>query len=380
MRRVFVLINNTGIGGAERRVGRLFAHMVDTDPEAVLIINESLWEKLAAAGLVTSQHERVWRLPEPCGRLVEGLGVGRGAVAFWLRKLDYALFSLMVLVRYGLAEPRLFHVVLGWAYVALPLMLSRPDHRTLVSVGSFNDNLETLVGTPLALPLFRLALLRCTLIDALTDDTREDVIRLGIANGKISLPPGSFVDFDRFRPADKKEPWVVFACRLIDYKDPWLFVEAIPAIRLAIPAARFFLLGEGPLQLEIQKALARLCLLDVVETGFRPDISPVLSKARVFLSLQRHDNYPSQSLLEAMACGAVPVATDVGLTWRLVDETTGIIVKRDPAQVSEAVITLLRDSERCDRLGRAARQRAVEQHSDERYRDYLGSLYARVEA
>ena len=379
MRRVFVLINNTGIGGTERRMGRLFARMVMADPDAALIINAGLWRKLAAAGLVTGREERVWRLPEPCGRLAEGLGL-RGAPAFWLRKLDYGLFSLLVLARYGPAARRLFHLVLGGAYVAVPLMVVRPDHRTLVSVMSFNDDLECLVGTPLALPLFRAALVLCTRIDALTEDTQMDVIRLGIDGGKMSLPPGSVVDWERFRPADPKEPWVVFACRLIDDKDPQLFVEAIPAIRRDVPAARFFLLGEGPLQSPIHDALVRLRLSDVVETGFHPDIAPILGRARVFLSLQRHDNYPSQSLLEAMACGAVPVATDVGMTWRLVDEATGIRVKRDPGQVAEAVVALLKDPARCERLGQSARQRVLEQHSGEGYRAYLESLYTMVGA
>jgi hypothetical protein len=36
MRRVFVQIYNTGLGGPERRVGRLFARMAGADPQAVL--------------------------------------------------------------------------------------------------------------------------------------------------------------------------------------------------------------------------------------------------------------------------------------------------------------------------------------------------------
>ena len=80
-----------------------------------------------------------------------------------------------------------------------------------------------------------------------------------------------------------------------------------------------------------------------------------------------------------MACGVVPVATDVGLTWKLVDETTGIRVKPDPGPIAEAVIALLQHPQQCERLGRAARQRVIEQHSDERFRAYLGSLYARFE-
>jgi glycosyltransferase involved in cell wall biosynthesis len=378
MRRVFVLINNTGIGGSERRLGRLFARMVDADPEAVLIINAGLWEKLAAAGVVTDRERRVWRLPEPWGRLADGLGLRRGALSFGLRKVDYVLFSLVLLVRYGVAARRLFHLVLGGAYVALPLMLLRPDHRVVISVT--NRSLAELVGVSWALPLYRVALLMCACVDALTEGVRVDLLQRGIAGEKIAVPSGSAIDVEQYQPSPAKEPWVVFVGRLIEDKNPVLFLEAVPAILRTVPPARFFLFGDGLLRPQVEQALDRLCLRGFVELGFHASLAPMLGKARVFLSLQRQDNYPSQSLLEAMACGAVPVATDVGLTWKLVDETTGIRVKPDPGPIAEAVIALLQDSQRCDRLGRAARQRVVEQHSDERYQAYLGSLYARVEA
>ena len=378
MRRIFVLINNTGIGGSERRLGRLFARLVGSDPEAMLIINAGLWEKLAAAGVVTTQAGRVWRLPEPWGRLANGLGLQRSALSFGLRKLDYVLFSLVLLVRYGLAARRIFHLVLGGAYIALPLMLLRPDHRVVISVT--NRSLASLVGVSWALPLYRFALTRCACVDALTEGVRVDLLQRGIAGGKIAVPSGSAIDVEQYQPSQAKEPWVVFVGRLIEDKNPVLFLEAVPAIHRADPAARFFLLGDGPLRPQVERALDRLRLRGFVELGFRAALAPVLGKARVFVSLQRQDNYPSQSLLEAMACGAVPVATDVGLTWKLVDETTGIRIKPDPGPIAEAVIALLQDSQRCDRLGRAARQRVVEQHSDDRYRVYLSSLYARVEA
>ena len=68
------------------------------------------------------------------------------------------------------------------------------------------------------------------------------------------------------------------------------------------------------------------------------------------------------------------------MTWKLVDGMTGIRVKPDPGDIAAAVISLLRDAERCDRLGRSARQRVLERHSEERYSMYLETLYARVES
>ncbi len=377
MRRTFVLINNTGIGGAERRFGRLFAGMADAAPGATLVINTGLWDKLIETGVVSGREARVWRLPEPWRALAEWVGLREGAPAFWLRKLDYVLFACLLLARYAMAPRGVFHLVLGGAYVGLSLMAFRPDHRTVISAVS--ADLGLMVGASWALPVYRFALLRCTVIDALTEGAAEDLVRRGVPRHKILVSPGSAVDLDRFQPASEKRPWVVFAGRLVEEKNPLLFIDAVPDILREAPTARIFLLGEGPLGPAVGNALERMGLRGAVETGFRQDLAPILGQARVFVSLQRQDNYPSQSLLEAMASGAVPVATDVGLTWKLVDETTGIRVKPDPGQIANAVIGLLKDPERCARLGRAARQRVEERHSDGRYRAHLDQLYARME-
>ena len=376
IRRTLVLINNTGFGGAERRFGCIFARMVQDDPETTVVVKVGLWRKLIAAGVMSGHEERVWRLAEPWRRLAEGAGFRLGASAFWLRKLDYLLFACLLLARYALAGRRVFHLVLGGAYVGLPLMLARPDHRTVISVVS--SDLAMVVGPIWALPVYRFALSRCAGIDVLAETARADLMERGIAGGKIYISPGSVVDLEHFRPSQEKEPWVVFAGRLVEEKNPLLFLEAVPAIFRAVPSARFYLLGEGPLRRQVDQALERLKLQDVVALGFRPDLAPVLGKARVFVSLQRQDNYPSQSLLEAMACGAVPVATDVGLTWKLVDDTTGVRVKPDPGQIAEAVIGLLTHPQRCDALRRSARQRVAERHSDGGYQAHLDRLYACV--
>ncbi len=373
MRRTLVLINNAGIGGTERRLGRLFARLATEDRETELIVNSSLWEKLLAGGVVTGRQPRVRVLAEPFGWLSNRLRRISPGVRFWLSKVDYLLMAVRLLGRYGFANRRLFHLALGGAYVALPLMVVRPGHRFVVSIT--NPNLAAHVGTPMALPLYRAAVWRCARVDALTVQVREDLIRRGVAAEKIAVSPGSVVDLERFRPAAVKEPWVIFAGRLIEEKNPLLFVEAAALIRRSVPEARFFLCGDGPLVSEVEAAVMRLGLHGAMVRGFHADIAPVMAQGAVFVSLQRQDNYPSQSLLEAMASGLACVATDVGLTWRLVDETTGVRVKPEAASVAEAVVTLLRDSDRRRRMGEAARRRVSEEHSEERYRAYVERLH-----
>lgn len=376
MRRIFVLINNTEIGGTERRLGRVFAHFSRNDDDVEFVINKSLWEKLVLGGVVTGKEKSIVCLPEPFGWLVGWCGTLKGRAAFFLKKIDYVLFAFMVLWRYMLSRPALFHVALGGGYVALGIMLLRPAHRFIITVPT--PDLGAMVGVPWALSLYSIALARCSEIDALTDNIRKVLERSGFESRKIHVSPGSMVDLTYFCPVPPKKPWVVFAGRFVNEKNPLLFLEAIPLIARKVPEARFFLLGEGPLRADIDQCIAKLKLGSSIHIGFEPDPSTIFGEGVIFVSLQRQDNYPSQSLLEAMASGMASVATAVGLTWKLVDEATGVRVQAKAAEIAEAVVSLLQDSDRCAALGLEARRRVGLYHSEPQYYSYLETRYAAI--
>ncbi len=96
----------------------------------------------------------------------------------------------------------------------------------------------------------------------------------------------------------------------------------------------------------------------------------------MFVSLQRTDNYPSQALLEAMACECAVVATDVGQTSKLVDDRVGTRVSPDPSAVADAVCRFMEDSVQARALGREGRRRVLTTHSTDAYLDYVESVYA----
>jgi glycosyltransferase involved in cell wall biosynthesis len=375
MRRVFVVINNTGIGGTERRLGRLFAHMAAQRKDSVFVLNRDLWARLVAGEVIPRESPRVVRLWTPFTALSRWIR-GRRRISFWFGKIDYVLFAAWCVWRYGFGEPRMFHVVLGGVYVVLPLMMLRPAHRVVISVT--DPNLSGHVGVKGMLPWFTAALRRAHCVEALTEDIRASLIAEGVDVSRVALATGSVVDTSRFRPAPTKECWVVFAGRLVDEKNPRLFLDSIPAIHTAVPQARFFLLGDGPLKDAIARSIEDLGLREIVTAGFRDDLAPILARGMVFVSLQRRDNYPSQALLEAMAAGMAPVASDVGNTSRLVDDETGIRVAPVPCEVAHAVSSLLVDPGRCARLGAAARRRVVSLHEEARYRWHLEEIHRRV--
>ncbi|MFD3840944.1 DUF3492 domain-containing protein [Streptomyces sp. NPDC058642] len=66
------------------------------------------------------------------------------------------------------------------------------------------------------------------------------------------------------------------------------------------------------------------------------------------------------SLVEAMFCGRATVSTDVGAVVEAIGGTGLVVPPRNPRALAEACVTLLRDPERRERLGAAARARALE--------------------
>lgn len=72
-----------------------------------------------------------------------------------------------------------------------------------------------------------------------------------------------------------------------------------------------------------------------VVIGSYSNIDVYLKKSYIFLSLQDYDNYPSQSLIEAMSFGCTIIATDFGETSKLVKVENGnALINKDVMQLS----------------------------------------------
>jgi glycosyltransferase involved in cell wall biosynthesis len=66
------------------------------------------------------------------------------------------------------------------------------------------------------------------------------------------------------------------------------------------------------------------------------------------------------TLVEAMFCGRATVSTDVGAVVEVIGGTGLVVPTRNPRALADACLALLRDPERRERLGAAARARALE--------------------
>lgn len=131
-----------------------------------------------------------------------------------------------------------------------------------------------------------------------------------------------------------------------------IIMRSVPVVCKRQPGVRFvFIWPSGTVeQMERLKALAkRLNVEDcvrLVEKLPYADVPAVYRLADVMVSLSSNDAVPN-SLVEAMACGAVPVMGDLPQIREWVqDGVNGFVVPcRDEVALSEAIIRLLEDDE-----------------------------------
>ncbi|KIF72580.1 transferase, partial [Streptomyces sp. AcH 505] len=84
------------------------------------------------------------------------------------------------------------------------------------------------------------------------------------------------------------------------------------------------------------------------------------------------------SLVEAMFCGRATVSTDVGAVVEVIGGTGLVVPPRNPKALADAVVGLLADDERRERLGAAARARAVELFTVEQNLAAFRSIYLEI--
>lgn len=171
---------------------------------------------------------------------------------------------------------------------------------------------------------FRLTYLFCERIDFLSKEILTNHRRMfQISKKKARVAPCSFLANQQSIPdVNEKVYDLCFVSRLIPKKGVDLLLDALEEIESSL---RVRICGDGPLAAVIYDRSKILPQHDI-KVGYCEDPMKVMAKSRIFLSLQEMNNYPSQSLLEAMKVGCCVVATDVGETRKVLNEQNSILV------------------------------------------------------
>ncbi|RVU17335.1 DUF3492 domain-containing protein [Streptomyces antnestii] len=209
--------------------------------------------------------------------------------------------------------------------------------------------------------------------------------RCGADRAKLrTVHPG--MEASRFADiGEREEPGepgtLVWVGRIEASKDLISLLHAFAELRKEEPKARLRLVGapaEGPeaaAYLAHCKALAAQLFPDEAEGAHSmganpvsfeeigapetPDLADAYAAGSVVVLSSVVEGFPI-SLVEAMFCGRATVSTDAGAVVEVIGGTGLVVPPRNPRALADACVSLLRDPGRRERLGAAARARALE--------------------
>lgn len=190
-------------------------------------------------------------------------------------------------------------------------------------------------------------------------------------SGKLKVAPCSFTESRVPEAVVARDIDVSMIARMIDCKGHGLLRKALA--ELTSPDCSglvVYVCGSGPLESRIRRDFAAITN-QRLRIQYEKDPFRILLKSKVFVSLQDVDNYPSQSLLEAMACGCAIIATDVGLTRQLLSEDCAILIRPEPTVLAETLRRVLTNPTLRYTLGENARRVVTTQQTIERFADYF---------
>lgn len=156
----------------------------------------------------------------------------------------------------------------------------------------------------------------------------------------------------------------------------WFCREVFPLVQREIPDARFVIAGYGP----PPELTALAADPQVAVIGYVDDLEACHKEAAVFAAPILEGGGIIVKVLDALAAGTPVVTTTYGNEG--IDGVPGrdLLVADDPQAFAEAVILLLRDREKAERIGASGRAYVAEHYGLEAVVVKFESLYGEIKA
>lgn len=212
----------------------------------------------------------------------------------------------------------------------------------------------------------RFLLSRADLVVVASEHLRRMIVQhVGVPRRSVKRIPNP-VDLPDLLDLPAKEANVLFVGVLEPHKDPETYVRAAAEVARRVPAARFTIIGEGPLRAELEQLSMALDIHDRVRFAGRLDNAQVLTEmteASVLVLPSRREAF-GIALIEALASYTPCVVTEVGGMSEIITPREGFVVAPgDVAGIADAVTILLEDDCLRGEMGRRGRDRAERLYS-----------------
>ncbi|NWG02544.1 MAG: glycosyltransferase, partial [Syntrophaceae bacterium] len=178
-------------------------------------------------------------------------------------------------------------------------------------------------------------------LNCVSEVQKKEIEQLGIRNKKMSMIPmgvdEAFLEAGRNRERKSKDGFFTILSNrnLLPIYNVSLLIRAIPIILKEKPEVKFLIAGDGSDREILGREVKALNINSSVKfLGRIPhqEMPGLLAQADIYVSTSLYDG-TSVSLLEAMACGAFPIVTDIpsNREW-IVDGKNGFLVPTKEAE------------------------------------------------
>jgi phosphatidylinositol alpha-mannosyltransferase len=222
-------------------------------------------------------------------------------------------------------------------------------------VATFHSSLVRSRSLQIAYPLVRQSLEKISARIAVSEDARRTLVD-HLGGDAVVIPNGVFVDAfhvekDPRWTGTPEAPTVVFLGRLDEpRKGLPVLLEAVPALRRAVPGVRVLVVGRGETGPDdVRELLGEdAAAVEFVGGVSDEDKARLLASADVYVAPQTGGESFGIVLVEAMSAGTAVVASDLGAFRRVLDEgNAGVLFRTgDSADLARTLIELLGDPER----------------------------------
>lgn len=307
------------------------------------------------------------------GKRVRGIG-GPYLPFYWA-----SLLALLIKIR---NEYDIIHVFLGLETAVIAGLIGKIFHKKIILRLPCSGEFSTIVEfkkqySILASPMLKI-IRRADMAININSLIRRELIENGFPPENIVAIPNG-VNTNYFQPvrtnsekdAKKRElglplkKIVLFIGRLAPQKDPYTLLRAWPEVIKSYPNAYLVLLGDGPLGEQLKTYALDIGISDSVTFQGRVENPRDYFVASDVFVLPSKAEGMSNSLLEAIASGLPVIASSVAGNIDVITHCqNGLLFNvRDYAELSTAIICILKDDRLSSRLSYAARQTAVEKYS-----------------
>lgn len=360
MKKIFLIIDNLGLGGAQRQIVE-YLKFADRDAFDIKIVNldrnyAPLADEITRLGFeIIGIDHRGFFNPKTLNTLIKIFKKEKPDIVHtYLFTADFygRLAAKLAGVSHIITSIRGFDLWKKWHHIAVDCILARFTDRITINADVLRDAL---------IKRERISPHKIIRIYNGMDWKRFDGLKDGRRmRAELNIPQDSLI--------------VGMVGRFSFEKDYETFFEAARKVSESLDNVYFVAVGEGPRRKEIQEKAAGQN--NVIFTGLRRDVPDLIQMFDIGVLSSHNEGCPNV-VLEYMACSKSVVASNVGACPELiVDGETGFLVpERDAKAMADKLTALIKDADLRRRMGEKGRERVEENFTSKRMAENIDRLY-----